>query len=69
MEIELAERVTDLGSYFDAVFRKGAGRMIKIVGGDPQKAAELIEWLLAMRRKAFDNYARPIKGLEVDEEG
>lgn len=67
VEVELAERAGNLKSYFNSVARSSAGRIIKIVGGDPQKAAELIAWMLGMNAKAFDNYARPIQGTEEDE--
>ena len=68
VEVELAERANNLKSYFNAIARSSAGRIIKIVGGDPQKSADLITWLLAMNAKAFDNYARPIHGAEDIEE-
>lgn len=68
VEVELAERANNLKSYFNAVARSSAGRIIKIVGGDPQKSADLITWLLAMNAKAFDNYARPIHGNEEETE-
>lgn len=67
VEVELAARATDLKSYFDAVARSSAGRIIKLVGGDPQKSPELIAFLLGANRKAFDNYARPIQGIEAEE--
>jgi len=67
VEVELAERAGNLKSYFDSVARSSAGRIIKIVGGDPQKATDLIAWMLGMNAKAFDNYARPIHGTEEDE--
>ena len=67
VEIELAERASSLKNYFDAVARSASGRVIKLVGGDPQKAPELISWWLGMNRKAIDNYARPIQGLEDEE--
>lgn len=65
MEIQLSHRAQDLSNYFDFVFRSAAVRMIKLVGGDPQKAPELINFLLGMKRKALDNYSRP---MEVDED-
>jgi len=68
VEIELAERAQNLKNYFDAVARSSAGRIIKLCKGDPQKAPELISFLLGQNRKAFDNYARPIEGIEGDEE-
>jgi hypothetical protein len=68
VEVELAARATDLKAYFDAVARSAAGRIVKIVGGDPQKVPDLIQFMLGMNRKAFDNYARPIQGIEEEEE-
>lgn len=68
VEVELSERATSLRAYLDAVARSAAGRVVKIVGGDPQKTTELIAWWLGMNRKALDNYARPIKGLEEEED-
>lgn len=68
VEIELAERAGNLKNYLNAVARSSAGRVIKLVGGDPQKAPELISWWLAMNKKAMDNYSRPILGLEDEEE-
>jgi len=67
VEVELAERAGNLKSYFNAIARSSAGRIIKIVGGDAQKSADLIAWMLAVNAKAFDNYARPIQGTEEDE--
>jgi len=67
VEVELAERAGNLKSYFNAIARSSAGRIIKIVGGDAQKSADLIVWMLAVNAKAFDNYARPIQGTEEDE--
>lgn len=68
VEVELASRATDLCGYIDAVARSSAGRIIKLVGGDPQKAPALISFMLGMNRKAMDNYARPIQGLEAEED-
>ncbi len=68
VEIEMAERASNLRSYLDAVARSSAGRIIKVSGGDPQKAPELITYLLGMYRKAMDNYSRPIKGFEEEED-
>lgn len=68
VEIELADRASSLKTYLDAVARSSAGRIIKLVQGDPQKAAELINFLLGVNRKAMDNYSRPIEGLEEEEE-
>lgn len=63
-----AERAINLRNYLDAVARSSAGRIIKLVGGDPQKAPALIGFMLGMNRKAMDNYSRPIQGLEDEEE-
>ncbi len=68
VEIELAERAANLKTYFAAVFRSSAGRIVKIVKGDPQTAAELISFLLGLNKKAFDNYSRPIEGIEEEED-
>jgi len=67
VEIELAARATNLKNYLDAVARKAAGRMCKIVSGDPQKVPHLIEFLLGTNRKAFGNYSKPIQGLDDEE--
>ena len=68
MEIEFSERASNLKTYFNSVARSSAGRIIKIVKGDPQKAQELITFLLGLNKKAFDNYSRPIQGLEDEED-
>lgn len=68
VEIELAERASNLKTYFAAIARSSAGRIIKLVKGDPQLAPELISFLLALNKKAFDNYSRPIVGIEEEEE-
>jgi hypothetical protein len=68
VEIELAERASNLRTYQDSIARSSSGRIIKIVGGDPQKAPELVAFLLGLFRKAMDNYSRPIKGFEELEE-
>lgn len=68
VEVELAERASNLKTYFNAVFRSSAGRIVKIVKGDPQLASELISFLLGLNKKAFDNYSRPIQGIEDEEE-
>jgi len=60
VETELSERATNLKNYFDAIARSSAGRIIKIVKGDPQLAPELISFLLGLNRKAFDNYSRDL---------
>lgn len=68
VEIELSERAINLRTYQDAIARSSSGRIIKIVDGDPQKAPELIAFMLGMFRKAMDNYSRPIAGFEEEEE-
>jgi hypothetical protein len=68
VEIELAERASNLRTYLNAVARSGAGRIVKVTGGDPQKTPELISYLLGMVKKALDNYSRPIKGFEEEED-
>lgn len=68
VEIELSERASNLKTYFNSVARSSAGRIIKIVKGDPQKAQELISFLLGLNKKAFDNYSRPIQGIEDEED-
>lgn len=68
VEIELSSRATDLRSYLEAIARSSAGRIIKIAKGDPQQAPELVCYLLGLYRKALDNYSRPIKGFEEEEE-
>lgn len=68
LEIELAQRANDLINYLNAVARSAAGRMIKIVDGNMKKEGELRSWLLGMIAKAMDNYARPIDGLEKEED-
>ena len=68
MEVEFSERASNLKTYFNSVARSSAGRIIKIVKGDPQKAQELITFLLGLNKKAFDNYSRPIQGLEDEED-
>ncbi|MCF6179092.1 MAG: hypothetical protein L3J63_06855 [Geopsychrobacter sp.] len=67
VEIELADRATNLKNYFNAIARKSAGRMCKIVGGDPQKVPDLIEFILGVNRRAFDSYSRPIQGIEEED--
>lgn len=68
VEIELSERASNLKTYFNSVARSSAGRIIKLVKGDPQKAQELITFLLGLNKKAFDNYSRPIQGIEDEED-
>lgn len=66
VEVELAARAGDLKTHLDASARSSAGRIIKLVGGDPQKSAELISFMLGINRKMMDNYSRPIAGPEED---
>jgi hypothetical protein len=68
VEIELAARASDLKTHLDASARSSAGRIIKMVGGDPQKAPDLISFMLGINRKVLDNYSRPIQGPEEDDE-
>ncbi len=67
VEIELAKRARDLMNYLDAIARSAAGRVIKLVNGDMKKESELRTWWLGMNKKAFDNYSRPIEGLDEEE--
>lgn len=66
VEIELAERATNLKNYLDTIVRIEAGKMCKIVGGDPEKIPELKRFMLETNRRAFDNYSRPIVGIEEE---
>jgi hypothetical protein len=66
VEVELAARVGDLKTHLDASARSSAGRIIKLVCGDPQKSAELISFMLGINRKMMDNYSRPIAGPEEE---
>ena len=68
VEVELADRASHLKGYLDAVARSAAGHIVKLVKGDPQLAPDLIAFLLGTNRKAFDNYSRPIIGLEEEED-
>jgi hypothetical protein len=68
VERQLAERAADLKSYLDNVARTASTRIIKLVGGDPQKAPELIAFQLGVNRKAMDNYSRPLQDSDVDED-
>lgn len=67
VEVELSSRARDLDAHLDAFFRSAAGRMIKIVGGDMQKAPDLITYMRAAKKQMMDNYARPIHGPEEEE--
>jgi len=68
VEVELAARASDLKTHLDASARSSAGRIIKLVGGDPQKAPDLISFMLGINRKMLDNYSRPIQGPDEEEE-
>lgn len=68
VEIELAARAGDLKTHLDASARSSSGRIIKLVAGDPQKAPELISFMLGINRKILDNYSRPIAGPDEEEE-
>ena len=67
VEVELASRAMDLKTHLDASARSSAGRIIKLVAGDPQKAPDLISFMLNVNRKVMDNYSRPIQGGEEEE--
>ncbi len=64
VEIELAERATNLKNYLDTVARREAGKLCKILKGDPEKIPEAKAFMLEVNLRAFDNYSRPIKGME-----
>lgn len=68
VEIELAARAGDLKTHLDASARSSSTRIIKLVGGDVQKAPELISFMLGINRKVLDNYSRPIAGPDEEEE-
>lgn len=68
VEVELASRASDLKTHLDASARSAAGRIIKLVGGDLQKAPELISFMLGLNRKMMDNYSRPIQGPDEEAE-
>lgn len=68
VEVDLGERAQHLKGYLDAVARASAGKIIKLVKGDPQLAPELIALLLGVNKKALDTYSRPIQGLEEEED-
>lgn len=67
VEIELAARAGDLKTHLDASARSASTRIIKLVGGDVQKAPELISFMLGINRKVLDNYSRPIQGPDEEE--
>lgn len=66
VEIEHAKRVIYLRSDLKNVFRAGAVEIIRMVGGDPQKAPALISYGCGMVDNALDRYARPIRLAEED---
>lgn len=68
VEVELAARAGDLKTHLDASARSASTRIIKLVGGDVQKAPELISFMLGLNRKMLDNYSRPIQGPDEEEE-
>jgi len=68
VEIELAARAGDLKTHLDASARSSSTRIIKLVGGDIQKAPELISFMLGINRQVMDNYSRPIQGPDEEEE-
>jgi hypothetical protein len=68
VEVELAARASDLKTHLDASARSSSTRIIKLVGGDVQKAPELISFMLGINRKVLDNYSRPIAGPDEEEE-
>lgn len=68
VEVELAARAGDLKTHLDASARSASTRIIKLVGGDVQKAPELISFMLGINRKVLDNYSRPIQGPDEEEE-
>lgn len=67
VEVELSSRARDLDAHLDAFFRSAAGRIIKIVGGDMQKAPDLITFMRGAKKQAMNNYARPIHGPDEEE--
>lgn len=67
VEVELSSRARDLDSHLDAFFRASAGKIIKMVGGDMQKAPDLISFMRGAKKQMMDNYARPIHGPDEEE--
>lgn len=65
VEIQFAKRIIYLKSDLKNIFRAGAVEIIRMVDGDPQKAALLIGYGVRIIDEAMDRYARPIR---VDEE-
>ena len=66
VEIELAERATNLKNYLDTVARREVGKICKILGGDPALIPDARAFMLEVNRRALDNYARPIVGVEEE---
>ncbi len=61
VEIEHAKRIVYLRSDLKNIFRAGAVEIIRMVGGDPQKAPALIAYGVGLVDAAMDRYARPIR--------
>jgi len=66
VEGALAKRGIYLKTDFKNIFRSGAVEIIKLVGGDPQKAPALISYGCGLVDEAMDRYTRPIQGFEED---
>lgn len=66
VEGELAKRGIFLKTDRKNVWRSGAVEIIKLVGGDPQKAPMLIAYGCNMEDEIMDRYTRPIQGFEED---
>lgn len=66
VEIAHAKRIVYLRSDLKNVFRAGAVEIIRMVGGDPQKAPALIAYGVGFIDAAMDRYARPIRIEEED---
>lgn len=66
VEIEHAKRIVYLRSDLKNVFRSGAVEIIRMVGGDPQKAPALIAYGVGLVDASMDRYARPINVGEED---
>ncbi len=61
VEIEHAKRIVYLRSDLKNIFRAGAVEIIRMVGGDPQKAPALIAYGVGLVDAAMDRYARPVR--------
>lgn len=66
VEIEHAKRIVYLRSDLKNIFRAGAVEIIRMVGGDPQKAPVLIAYGVGLVDVSMDRYARPINIGEED---